>query len=179
MDALVTTTCALVTSFVFVTAALHKWQNSREFSETLRAYRLLPDSVLAPMGRMFPFLEGLVGIGVLVPASTAPAGQAAALLLTLYAGAMAINLVRGRRDIDCGCGPTSQHQRLSGWLLVRNAILAGIALVAAGGAGDGGMNWFEWLVTLMAAASCCLVYLIGNQLLVNDDLLRSLRMRHG
>ena len=38
-----------------------------------------------------------------------PPACAAAALLALYAGAIAINLIRGRRDIDCGCAGAARR----------------------------------------------------------------------
>ncbi|MFD2428852.1 MauE/DoxX family redox-associated membrane protein [Sphingobium scionense] len=52
----------------------------------------------------------------------------AMLLLSLFAGAMAINIARGRSHIDCGCG-RSQLRHPIGWpLVIRNLLL--VALVA-------------------------------------------------
>ena len=42
--------------------------------------------------------------------ATPHAAAAAALLLALYAGAIGVNLARGRRDIDCGCGGPASRQ---------------------------------------------------------------------
>jgi hypothetical protein len=55
------------------------------------------------------------------------AGVAGALLVG-FAGAVSINLVRGRR-IDCGCA-TAPSPRTIGWgLVVRDLVLAGMATV--------------------------------------------------
>ena len=58
---------------------------------------------------------------------------AAALLLSVFAVAMGINLLRGRRHIDCGCFQGTLKQPLSWTLVSRNALLA-LLLVAAGAA---------------------------------------------
>jgi hypothetical protein len=41
----------------------------------------------------------------------------------VYCIAIAINLARGRTEIDCGCGGT-ESKPLSGLLLIRNTLLA-------------------------------------------------------
>src|SRR6202011_4990388 len=48
-------------------------------------------------------------------------------LLTIFSGAIAINLARGRTNIDCGCFGPALRQELSGWLLLRNIFLAIVA----------------------------------------------------
>jgi len=44
----------------------------------------------------------------------------------VFAAAMAINLQRGRSQIDCGCGHAFLKQTLSWALVARNAGLAGL-----------------------------------------------------
>jgi hypothetical protein len=57
------------------------------------------------------------------------AGVAAACLLLLYAGAMAVNLLRGRSRLDCGCG--SEPEPVSWFLVLRNVVFAGAAMAVA------------------------------------------------
>ena len=42
--------------------------------------------------------------------------------MLLYAVAIAINMVRGRREIDCGC--SLQSRPIGRWMVVRNLLLA-------------------------------------------------------
>ena len=56
-----------------------------------------------------------------------PEAVAAALLL-LFAVAMAINIRRGRRHIDCGCFQSTLKQTLSWTLVARNLGLAAMLL---------------------------------------------------
>ena len=59
--------------------------------------------------------EALVIVGLIVPATRPAAAMLAFALLAIYGVAIAINLVRGNRRIDCGCGGAGQG--LS-WFLV-------------------------------------------------------------
>jgi hypothetical protein len=54
--------------------------------------------------------------------------ESAAILLVLFAAAMAINIWRGRPHIDCGCFQSALKQTLSWTLVARNA---GLALLLA------------------------------------------------
>jgi len=52
---------------------------------------------------------------------------------------MAVNLERGRHDIDCGCFQSALRQTLSWTLVWRNVCLAGgllLTTAVAGGSGD-------------------------------------------
>jgi hypothetical protein len=70
---------------------------------------------------------------MLIPGGQPAGAVIAVALLALYAGAMGVNILRGRTRIECGCG--GAPNLLSPVLLARNAVLAAIAAipVATGG----------------------------------------------
>jgi len=109
---------------VFVLAAIQKAGHWRILPGVIANYRLLPRALVAPFAIVLPPAEMLVGL-LLLSGQLRPVGAFSAIaLLGLFAIAMAINLRRGRSDIDCGCGQSFLKQNLS-WLLVgRNAGLA-------------------------------------------------------
>ncbi len=112
---------------IFVTAAVGKLRHLTVFEGVLANYRLLPRWAIAPVHVLLPLAELAIGVGVIaVPQLAAPA---AALLLLVFAAAMAVNLRRGRSDIDCGCHQSVLRQRLS-WTLVVAQRRAGIARAA-------------------------------------------------
>ena len=45
-------------------------------------------------------------------------------LLAAYAAALAINLGRGRRDLNCGCGGPNDRRPIATWMVWRNLALA-------------------------------------------------------
>ena len=109
---------------VFVLAAVQKAQHWRIFPGVVANYRLLPRALALPAAATLPPMEMLVGI-LLLSAQIRPFGAlAATLLLTVFAAAMAVNLKRGRSQIDCGCGHAVLKQNLSWMLIARNAVLA-------------------------------------------------------
>lgn len=112
-------------ALIFVLAALHKLRDRRHFDGIVLDYRLAPPRMALRVARLLPALELGVALGLL--AAFAPAAAAAAVLFVAYGIAMTINLLRGRRLIDCGCG--GAPQRLGGWLVARNVLLAVAALV--------------------------------------------------
>jgi len=52
-------------------------------------------------------------------------------VLIVYAFGMAINLARGRRDLDCGCGTARDRRSIAAWMVWRNLFLAAALGIAA------------------------------------------------
>jgi hypothetical protein len=126
-------------ALVFLTAAVGKMRHWAVLHGVIANYRLLPDRLVAPVAYALPPVEAVLAatlpFGALSPW---PEAGAAALLL-VFAAAMGINLMRGRRDIDCGCFQSALKQGLSWILVVRNVVLAlllGFAILSRGDAAD-------------------------------------------
>jgi hypothetical protein len=112
-------------------AAFHKASKPRAFTASLRDYRVLP-AVLVPVAAAVVLaLEVLLVVALLSPGSGPGYALACAALIAVYSLAIAVNLARGRRHIDCGCLGPAARQTISGWLLVRNGALVAACLVAA------------------------------------------------
>lgn len=111
---------------LFVTAAWHKLSDRRRFEDAVRAYELLPARAPSLLSWCLPAVETSIAAGLFYPASQRSAAIAAAAVLLLYTGAIAVNLARGRRAIDCGCFAARSVTPLSGALVARN-----VALIAA------------------------------------------------
>lgn len=118
-------------ALLFVTAGLSKLQNLEEFYGVVRNFRLLPDGPSRAVAYSLPILEIAVAAGLLASSGTVPAAVTAALLLAGFAVAIAINVARGRTYIDCGCMRQGMKQPVSWLLVLRNGVLAGLALAVA------------------------------------------------
>jgi hypothetical protein len=112
-------------------AAIHKLIAWREFIEALQAYRLLPQTAVRPASLMLPLGELATAFALFVSTGRRYACAAAAAIMLVYAAAIALNLARDRRDLDCGCGFSRHRQPIAAWMLLRNAAIAVAALVAA------------------------------------------------
>ncbi len=159
---------------LFAAAAVHKLRDRRHFDGVVLDYRLLPPQLALRVARLLPALELALAFGLVWGFSLA--APAAAALLLGYGAAMAVNLARGHRTIDCGCG--GPPQRLSGWLVARNAVLAGAALVTVLPAGLRPQGALDGLTVLGAVAAIGLLYVACGQLLANAPGLRALVSRH-
>jgi len=173
VDLVIQLPVSLSLSLLFFSAAAHKVRHRERFRATLAAYRLLPTASVAPAASGLAVCEVLVGTGLLVPALWPVAGTAAAGLLIAYTLAMGINLLRGRSFIDCGCGDTPL--RLSTGLLLRNAVLAGGALVLLAPTVSRPVGWFDFLTVAMAFGAMSLIYTAVAQLNANASKLNQWR----
>jgi hypothetical protein len=145
---------------VFVLAAAHKAQHWRVFSGVVANYRLLPRAAVAPVAALLPPLELLLGL-LLLSAQIRPWGELAAIaLLGLFAAAMAINIRRGRVEIDCGCGQSVLKQTLRWALVGRNGVLAALLLPSLAEAGPASMTML--LTGVAAGLGFFLLYLALN-----------------
>lgn len=113
---------------VFARAAMHKASDFAMFAHTMNGYGILPETALRPTAFALAALEAAIVLGLIVPETRSFAAAAALLLLVVYAAVIALNLARGNDHIDCGCGGAGQG--LSWYLVLRNAMLAGVCLVA-------------------------------------------------
>jgi hypothetical protein len=111
-------------------AAAHKLRDLHAFRVALGDYQLVPWALTGLVAPALVAAEASAAALLLSPAARPWGFAAAAALLALYSAAIAVNLLRGRRDIDCGCFGPAVHVGLGGGLLARNA-----GLLAAAGAG--------------------------------------------
>lgn len=90
------------------------------FQGMVAAYRLVPNSLLAAVSGTVVGAELLAAIGLAVPV-LAPAGAGlGALLCLIFGAAIGINLLLGRKDIDCGCEPGRNATPISWKAAARN-----------------------------------------------------------
>jgi len=147
---------------VFAGAALHKWRDLGAFTAAVGAHRLVPAAAVGALARALAACETAVAVSLLVPGSAPRAAWVAAALLALYSGAIAINLLRGRREIDCGC--SARPQPLSGRLLARNAALGALAIAAALPASARVLVWVDALTAAAGLAALALLWLAAQTL---------------
>jgi len=152
------TAIALTGALVFARAAAFKLRDVEAFADALAAYRILPVGFVEAAARALPVAELGCTLALLAPPTRAAGEVAAAALLTLFALAMGANLLRGRREIDCGCGDPSRRQPLAWGLVIRNLVFAG-ALVASALAPAGSGSLTGWVVGAAAAAGLMLLML--------------------
>jgi hypothetical protein len=137
-------------ALLFASAAAHKLRDRHAFAGVLAAYRVLPAAVVDATAAGVAALEIAVTVAWLMP----PLGDVAVAgtigLVALYSTAIAVNLARGQRAIDCGCGIGGARQPISEWLLVRNVLLVAAALATRAPMSGRSLAWVDG-VTLLGA----------------------------
>lgn len=129
IDPVIALLIALAGALLFGSAAFHKLRALSVFVGTFTEYRILPLALVPPTAYVVVAIEGVLSIGLVWSATRVASAIAGAVLLLIYAAAIGVNLLRGRRDIDCGC--TLQHRPIGAWMIVRNVLLAALLLSLA------------------------------------------------
>ena len=95
-----------------------------------------------------------------------------------FAAAIAINLLRGHTDIDCGCSGFAARARMPrgiGWLHVgRVLLLAALAATALVEPGARAVVWFDYLTLFFSVLLICALLTV-DVLLANAPRLPTLR----
>lgn len=147
-------------SALWLAAGVHKLSDLSAFEHSLEAYDLAPRAMLPVLGGLLPILELALAAGLLIAPTRPAAGALGAFLLSGYGVAIALNLHRGRRDLDCGCMGFGAQSRISSALLWRNA-LAAVASLSAGllPRAQRVANWMDMWTIIAAVAVIALLYL--------------------
>jgi len=175
MDPVSVLLASLFLAWLFITAGWHKLREPRHYAGVIDAYDLPLLKGNKALVRSIAALELIVAIALLMIWTRPYAALLAAFMLTIYAAAIGINILRGKRDIDCGCSGPLGRQPLSGWLLWRNVLLVLMALYASSDMSARAISWFDWTVILFGSLLAILLYQVGERLLANSHLLVRLR----
>ncbi len=165
LDPVVGALMAAGIALLLATAAWHKWRTLADFESILGAYQLLPHSVVPFLARLLPIAEVCTAAALLIPGLRALAALAAAALFVAYALGIAINLRRGRRDLDCGCTGANDRRPIAFWMVVRNVVLAVAVGAAAAPYADRPLGLVDALTVGGGLAILALLYLAIDRLL--------------
>lgn len=174
LDPLITLVISVGFSLLFLAAARHKLSGFAQFTQILADYQLLPASLVRLAAWLVTGVEVALSMlwiaGLWLPLLNTFTALTSAALLTLYACAVGINLLRGRVHISCGCGiegsNNSEHP-LSPGIVFRNGILSLFALMPLLSVVQRDLYWFDYVAALTALLSAVLLYAALSQLLSN------------
>lgn len=178
MDPVITNIICICMALLFGVAVTHKLKAPAVFKAAMDDYQLTPPALswLVAVGLIALELAG--SVLVLLPFTRTTGLVLMAALLLVYTAGISINLLKGRRDIDCGCNGPAARQVISGWLVLRNMIFLGLVLLAALPSGQLAavrqLNWLDLLVILLAVPVASGLYLALNQLLAQAPRLHAL-----
>src|SRR3954452_17895687 len=121
--------CRLVIAAVLAWASLSKITDPVATVRAVRAYRILPESLVTPFAHALPWVELAVAVLLVVGLATRLAGALSALLLAMFIGGIVSVAARGI-SIDCGCfggGGTTANAHYTGEI-IRDVLLLLVAV---------------------------------------------------
>lgn len=167
---------AIAIAAVFAGSAALKFSDLESFEGAVANYHLVPGWFEKPAAWAVPLCETACAAGILFAAIRAAAAAALVIVLGVFSGAIAINLARGRRNIDCGCFGPALRQELGGSLLARNLALIAGALALELPAGVRALEPVDFVTIACGAMTLTLLYLSANYAIANAPRTRALEM---
>jgi hypothetical protein len=152
-------------TLLFAAAGWHKLRSLEGFTEVFVAYRVLPEGWGRRVAWLIPCLELAIAAALPWEMTRRWALTAAVGLLIAYAAALGLNLARGRRELDCGCGTIGSRRSIAGWMVWRNLAIATIAAIAALPWVWRPLNGADALTVVGGLAAIAALYVAVDQLL--------------
>ncbi len=124
----------LLVGGVFLAAGVLKLPDPAAAVRAVRAYRLLPEALVAPVAFGMPVIEIAVGLALILGVFVRTAAVVTSVLLVVYLFGIGSAWARGLQ-IDCGCfgsgGPVSAGATTYLWDMLRDGALLLVALALA------------------------------------------------
>ena len=157
-------------AWLLTVAGIAKLRAPAAYRSAMAAY--LGRAVNTAAVRAVGSCELLLGLALLLPATRSAAGFGAALLLCLYALAMARQLYGGAADMRCGCSGAASQTRVAPALVVRNLLLVAAMLwVALTLHSAAALPPGLWLLSGACALLLVFIYLSVEQIIANRQYL--------
>ena len=96
------TAARLLTGGVWIVAGALKLPDPVASAQAVRAYEILPESLVPTVGFLLPAIEVVVGICLVLGVLTRAGGLVSAVLFAVFTAGIASAWARGL-EIDCGC----------------------------------------------------------------------------
>lgn len=158
--------------FIFVLAGVPKLLASAQFERAIHGYALTPPRWARPLSIWLPRCELAAGLALLSGVAVPYVAVLLAVVLLTFGTAVAVNLLRGR-EIDCGCFGGGAARKVTWLAVVRNAVLAAMAIAVAtdasaavfGGLSGGraAISSADSAAILVAATACVPIALLSSE----------------
>lgn len=170
LDAMIAGTLRTATALLFAAGLTHKLWDLDGFRRTvesyLRGFSLSDSRLEVPASAFVVAVEFAVVVSCMVPGGQYLAAALSSGLLLLYAAAMSVNLLRGNDLPDCGCNWGSRPQPVRPALVVRNVILAALALTIGLPVLPRELSAVDIASIVLATINVALLYTAANHLLM-------------
>ncbi len=174
IDPAISGLCALSLTLIFGASGIIKLRDIETFEGSVANYQLTPTSMEKPLAYLIPIAECGSAAGLLLTSTRALAASMLLVLLTMFSVAIAINLARGRTNIDCGCFGPALRQELSGWLLIRNLFLMILTAVVIFPTSGRAIESIDVVTIVLGALTLVTLYASANFAIGNAPKIRAL-----
>jgi hypothetical protein len=164
------------TALLLASAAIQKFRDLARFADIVAAYRVLPTALGRPMARLIPCLEAAIALALMWEPIRNSAVIAAMILLITYAAGLSVNLLRGRHNLDCGCGSARDRRPIAAWMVWRNVLLAAVLGIAALPWSARSLNLTD-LLTIVGGLSVVITLYAAADRLLGDVAPKTLMLR--
>lgn len=127
---------------IFLLSGVAKLREGEKMSEIVADYELLPPSLVAPVARLLPAFELLLGAALIGNFLPAISNSLASIVAFAFAAAALVNLRRGRL-INCGCFGASSSEKIT-WATVARGLSLGVMAAAVASAQAGTVADIDW-----------------------------------
>ena len=107
---------------LFLTSSFSKMRKMYVHVSIVQDYGLLPQQLVPIFARTEVTIEFIISLCLLFGLFQTFTLFVVLALLIIYTTAITVNLIRGRKEISCGCGGLIGSHQLSWWLVLRNII---------------------------------------------------------
>jgi Methylamine utilisation protein MauE len=152
-------------ALLFALAGSNKLRNPAQFAEVFSAYRVLPEPFARRTAWFIPAMELAIALALPWEACRPWAPVAAIGFLIAYAAGISLNLARGRRELDCGCGAAGNRRSIAPWMVWRNLVLGLALAVAALPWSARPMTGLDLLTVIGALSAAAMLYAAVDRLL--------------
>ncbi len=130
MESLWLPSAALALSAIFFRAAASGFRNLPALASAIDAYDVLRTGAGRYLAPLLALVELATGLLLLLPSTRIAGAIAASVLLAGFGFAIAVNVVRGTTDFDCGCDG-AHNLRPGAGVLARNLFILLASIVIA------------------------------------------------
>jgi hypothetical protein len=170
VDLAIAITLRAGTALLFAAGLTHKLWDLSAFrnvlSQYLRGFGIHRSGLASPLAAVVLVLEAAIVGACVWPGGGETAAVLATGTLLLYAGAMAINILRGNTLLDCGCTWGSVRQPVGTGLVARNLVLSVLAAAMALPVAERSLGGIDIASVVLATLALALLYSAVNNLLV-------------
>lgn len=159
---------------ILTTSCWEKVKDMAAFKQVVTDYELLPKWLVAVAAPLLAAAELVLAVLLLAPLTTVAAAWGVKALLAIYTVAIAVNIVRGRAHINCGCSGFLEKTELSGGLIVRNGILILLLTVLTQFSSIQKGHLFELFLTVVFSIQAYLIFLVISKVFQNKTKLKTL-----